>query len=220
MGGRKASHVVFPAQKGGCPISYPVLTTKLYLPPLRPNLVPRPRLVRRLEEGLQRPLTLISAPAGFGKTTLLSEWWAAQGAAAPLVAWLSLDASDNDPTRFWTYVLAALSRLPGMAGSFHETAEMLRSGQQAPPDELLTPLINELGSDGAPIVLVLDDYHVIEATAVHGAVSFLVEHLPGRLRVVVLTREDPRLQGPALAEYQPPMALPAGSGTAGARRAP
>jgi LuxR family maltose regulon positive regulatory protein len=179
-------------------VSYPLLMTKLYLPPVRPNLVRRPRLTARLAAGLQRPLTLISAPAGFGKTTLLSEWRAAaatdEGLAYPM-AWLSLDRGDNDPGLFWAYVLAALRTLPGLAGLSDE----LDAG--ASPELLLAPLVNGLeaavkgsGSEATadrPIALVLDDYHVIEAPAIHEAVGFLAEHLPASLRLLILTRSDP-----------------------------
>ncbi|MHB9144987.1 MAG: LuxR C-terminal-related transcriptional regulator [Symbiobacteriia bacterium] len=166
-------------------IPAPLLTTKLYLPPARPNMVRRPRLTTRLAEGLQRPLTLVSAPAGFGKTTLLSEWrTTSEGRACPL-AWLSLDRTDNDPQRFWAYVTAALRTLPGLAGLPAELAV------GAPPDLLLAPLINGLDAATGARVLVLDDYHTIEAAAIHGAVNFLVEHLPAPLHVVILTRSDP-----------------------------
>jgi len=164
---------------------YTLLATKLYLPPTRPTIVRRPRLTARLAEGLQRPLTLVSAPAGFGKTTLLSEWQATpEGRGNPL-AWLSLDDGDNDPGRFWAYVMSALRTLPGLAGLPAEP------DPSSPIDLLLAPLINGLESAAGPHVLVLDDYHVIESAAVHGAVSFLVEQLPAGMRLVILTRSDP-----------------------------
>lgn len=166
-------------------MSYPLLATKLYLPPARLNIVRRPRLTARLAKRLQRQLTLVSAPAGFGKTTLLSEWRATpEGRAYPL-AWLSLDGGDNDPERFWAYVMSALRPLPGLAGLPAE----LDAG--APPALMLAPLINGLGAAAGPVVLVLDDYHAIEAPPVHAAVSFLVEHVPPGLRMVILTRSDP-----------------------------
>jgi len=164
---------------------FPLLTTKLYLPAARSNLVHRCRLTHRLRAGLTRPLTLISAPAGFGKTTLLSDWRATtEGQAYPL-AWLSLDQGDNDPDRFWAYVMAALRSLPELAGLPDE----LDGG--ASPDVLLAPLINGLQAVSHPVVLVLDDYHTIEAPAIHTTVSFLVEHMPAALRLAVLTRSDP-----------------------------
>lgn len=164
---------------------YPLLATKLYLPPARPTIVKRPRLTARLSEGLRRPLTLVSAPAGFGKSTLLSEWRATPEGQGYPVAWLSLDSGDNDPGRFWAYAVGALRTLPGLAG----LAEELDAG--APPELLLTPVINGLAAAADAAVLVLDDYHVIESPAIHTAVSFLVEHLPAGLRLVILTRSDP-----------------------------
>lgn len=166
-------------------MSYPLLTTKLYLPAARPNTVQRRRLTERLGAGLQRPLTLVSAPAGFGKTTLLSDWRATPDGSVRSVAWLSLDQGDNDPARFWAYVLAALRTLPALAALPAE----LDAG--APPDLCLAPLINGLEGAASDSVLVLDDYHAIEAPAIHAAVSFLVEHMPAALRLVVLTRSDP-----------------------------
>lgn len=168
------------------PVANPLLTTKLYVPAARPETVERRRLTERLAAGLQRPLTLVSAPAGFGKTTLLSNWRASPEGRACLVAWLSLDPGDNDPARFWAYVLAAFRTQPGLAAALPEE---LDAG--APPDLLLAPLINGLEAAAAPVVLVLEDYHAIESPAVHAAVSFLVEQMPQALRLVVLTRSDP-----------------------------
>jgi LuxR family transcriptional regulator, maltose regulon positive regulatory protein len=165
-------------------VFYPLLTTKLHLPPARPKLVRRPRLTAQLGEGLRPPLTLLSAPAGFGKTTLLSEWRATPDVQTDQMVWFSLDSGDNDPRRFWAYVMAALRAVPELAGL---PAEL---DADAPPELLLAPLINGLGDCG-PLVLVLDDYHVIEASAIHAAVFFLVEHLPAGLRLVILTRSDP-----------------------------
>ncbi len=166
----------------------PILATKLYLPGLRPNLVLRPRLLKRLNEGLHRTLTLISAPAGFGKTTLLSAWLA--GCARP-AAWLSLEDQDSDPTRFLTYLIAALqTHAPtigaGVLGALH-------SPQPPPPEALLTALLNDLSTIRDPFVLVLDDYHVIDAQAVDLALTYLVEHLPPHMHLVIATREDPPL---------------------------
>ncbi|MGE5623684.1 MAG: LuxR C-terminal-related transcriptional regulator [Methanocella sp.] len=162
-----------------------MLTTKLFQPAAKPGRVQRRRLTDRLTAGLKRPLTIVSAPAGFGKTTLLSDWRAGcEGQAWPL-AWLSLDQGDNDPGRFWAYVLAALRTLPEL----RELPEELEAG--APPDQLLAPLINGLEAAAGPVALVLDDYHTIQAEAVHAAAGFLVEHMPASLRLVVLTRMDP-----------------------------
>jgi len=191
----------FPPLQGVAPLStnppapaIPLLATKLYMPPARRNLVPRSRLIERLQAGLTGKLTVLAAPAGFGKTTLLSEWLAPNHAAraAPLlVAWVSLDAGDNDPTRFWSYVCAALDALlPGVA----ETALALLQSPQSPPAETLLPsLLNAVSARDAACVLVLDDYHVIDAPAIHAALTFLLEQLPPRLHLVIASRADPPL---------------------------
>ena len=172
----------------------PLLETKLYVPRPRRGLVPRPRLSQRLDRGTTSKLMLISAPAGFGKTTLLTEWLAA-GPAAPaddrLAAWLSLDRADNDPASFWTYVIAALQTVaPGVG----ESALTLLQAPQPPPIEtVLTALLNDLGAITGDIVLVLDDYHVIDARDVQDGMAFLLDHLPPRLHVVIASRTDPAL---------------------------
>ena len=172
----------------------PLLETKLYVPRPRRDLVPRPRLSQRLDRGTTLKLMLISAPAGFGKTTLLTEWLAA-GPAGPagerLTAWLSLDQADNDPASFWTYVIAALQTVaPGVG----ESALTLLQAPQPPPIEtMLTALLNDLGAGPGDIVLVLDDYHVIDARDVQDAMAFLLDHLPPRLHVVIASRTDPAL---------------------------
>ena len=172
----------------------PLLETKLYVPRPRRGLVPRPRLSQRLDRGTTSKLMLISAPAGFGKTTLLTEWLAA-GPAAPaderLAAWLSLDRADNDPASFWTYVIAALQTVaPGIG----ESALTLLQAPQPPPIEtVLTALLNDLGAITGDIVLVLDDYHVIDARDVQDAMAFLLDHLPPQLHVVIASRTDPAL---------------------------
>jgi LuxR family maltose regulon positive regulatory protein len=186
------------------PVSSPLLTTKLYVPPTRPELVSRPRLIERLNAGFHRKLTLISAPAGFGKTTLLSAWLA-EGEFP--VAWVSLDASDNDPVRFFNYVIAALETIsPGVGAS---AQALLRSPQLPPLESVLTVLINALCSSTSkvdavdqPSLLVLDDYHVIDARAVHSAMAYLVDNLPMHtghsaarqdLHLFIATRADPPL---------------------------
>ena len=172
----------------------PLLETKLYVPGPPRGLVPRPRLSQRLDRGTTSKLMLISAPAGFGKTTLLTEWLAA-GPAGPaderLAAWLSLDRADNDPASFWTYVIAALQTVaPGVG----ESALTLLQAPQPPPIEtVLTALLNDLGAITGDIVLVLDDYHVIDARDVQDAMAFLLDHLPPRLHVVIASRTDPAL---------------------------
>src|SRR5437016_10666410 len=166
----------------------PILATKLYLPPLRPNVVSRPRLLERLNEGLHRKLTLISAPAGFGKTTLVSEWVA--GIERP-TAWLSLDEGENDPTRFLAYLVAALQTIAPDIGE--GVLGVLQSPQPPPIEAILTALLNEITTLPDHFVLVLDDYHVIDAIAVDRALTFLVEHLPPQMHLVIATREDPQL---------------------------
>src|SRR5215203_4684705 len=159
----------------------PLLLTKLSVPSARPSLVTRPRLSERLEQELGGKLTLISAPAGFGKTTLLSMWLAVSSRSGRSAVWLSLDPGDNDPTRFWRYFIAVADRLCPGAG---DTALVLLQSSQAPPIEaILTTLLNELTELPADAVLVLDDYHLIESRTIHEALAFLIEHLPlSRLR--------------------------------------
>jgi LuxR family maltose regulon positive regulatory protein len=163
-----------------------LLATKLHVPRPPPGFVPRPRLVQALGDGLARGRILVCAPAGFGKTALLADW--ARGGGRP-VAWLGLDAGDSDPARFWRYVVAAVDRArPGLAG---------RVGPLLPGSVagLVTPLINELTADPGPdeVLLVLDDYHLVDSGPVHESVAFLLENLPPGLRVVVSGRADPPL---------------------------
>ncbi|HYF63613.1 MAG TPA: AAA family ATPase, partial [Herpetosiphonaceae bacterium] len=166
----------------------PILATKLYIPPPRPGSVPRPRLSQRLDAGLDGRLTLVSAPAGFGKTTLLSAWLA--GSARP-VAWLALDPGDNDPTRFLSYLVAAVRTVAPAAGAAALAA--LQSPQPPPAEAILTGLLNEIAAGSERLILVLDDYHVLDARAVDAALTFLLDHLPPQLHVVIATREDPPL---------------------------
>jgi len=169
---------------------YPLLLTKLSVPSVRASLVPRPRLSKRIEVGTQRKLTLLSAPAGFGKTTLLSAWTSDMSSGRS-VAWLSLDAADNDPARFWRYFVTAVDQLQPGSG---ETALALLGSPQAPPIEaVLTILLNELADPDADAVLIFDDYHLIESQAIQEALTFLIEHLPPRMHLVISTRADPPL---------------------------
>jgi LuxR family maltose regulon positive regulatory protein len=171
-----------------------LLETKFYVPRSRRDLVPRPRLSERLDRGAASKLMLVSAPAGFGKTTLLTEWLAA-GPAAPaderLAAWLSLDRGDNDPASFWAYVIAALRTVASGVG---ESALALLHAPQRPPIEtVLTALLNDLGAGAGDIMLVLDDYHVIDAAEVQQGMAFWLDHLPPWLHVVIASRADPAL---------------------------
>jgi len=166
----------------------PLLQTKLYIPPPRSELVPRPRLIERLNTGLHRKLTLISAPAGFGKTTLLSEWVAASDRS---VAWVSLDKGDNDPARFWAYAVAALQTVQVDIG---QTALVTLCSPQPPTIEpMLMNLINEIAILPGHFVLVLDDYHLITSPEVHSALVYLLDHQPRNLHLVIATRADPPL---------------------------
>src|SRR6266480_2510084 len=169
-------------------MSTPILATKLYIPPLRAKVVSRPRLIERLNEGLHRKLILISAPAGFGKTTLISEWlaWCER-----LAAWLSLDAGDSNPIRLLTYLVAALQTIAPHIGE--EVPGLLQSPQPPPPEAVLTALLNDLATLPDHSILVLDDYHMIDARAVDQALTFLLEHLPPQMHLVIVTREDPAL---------------------------
>ncbi|HLL98501.1 MAG TPA: LuxR C-terminal-related transcriptional regulator [Rubrobacteraceae bacterium] len=172
-----------------------LLSTKLSIPPARPYLVRRPRLSERLRKGMGCKLTLVSAPAGFGKTTLLGTW-ASDFAGRGSVAWLSLDAADNDPARFWRYFVTAVDRLRPGSG---EVALASLGSPQAPPIEaILASLLNELAELDADAVLVLDDYHLIESHAIHEGLIFLLEHLPSRTHLIVSTRADPPLPLPRL----------------------
>ncbi|NOZ27804.1 MAG: AAA family ATPase [Chloroflexi bacterium] len=175
----------------------PLLKTKLYIPPPRPNLVSRPRLFQRLDEGLHtgRRLTLVSAPAGSGKTTLVSEW--ISRVSLP-VAWLSLDEGDNDPARFLAYCIAALRTIEAEAGikgsSVGATARAMLQPPQLPPlESLLTALINDIADLPVSLMLVLDDYHVITAQPIHQAIAFLLDHLPQNMHLVIITRTFPPL---------------------------
>ena len=163
-----------------------LLATKLHMPASRPGQVLRPRLTARLDEGLARGLILAAAPAGYGKTVLLADW-ARRGDHS--VAWLSLDAGDNDPARFWRHAVAALDR--ARPGTGERVAPLL--GPPAPTSfqGLVTALINDLAGEEA--LLVLDDYHVISAQHVHESLSFLVEHRPAGICVVLASRSDPPL---------------------------
>ncbi len=165
-----------------------VLNTKLYIPSTRTKLVPRLHLAEQLNAGLRRKLTLISAPAGFGKTTLVAEWVA--GCERP-VAWLSLDGRDNDKTRFLTYLVTALQTIDPMIGK--GVLRQIQSPQPPPIESILTDLLNDITSTDDNFILVLDDHHVIDAEPVNNALTFLIEHLPPQMHLVIATRDDPQL---------------------------
>jgi len=176
-------------------MSSPLLRTKLFVPANRPKLVSRPLLIGRLNQGLHTKLALISAPAGFGKTTLAADWLHAQEAhPSPsfVRAWLSLDADDNDPVRFLTYLIASLNHIQGMKTDIGTGAlQMIQTPQPPPLETIISTVINEITLATEKIVLVLDDYHLIDAPQVHESLNFLIENLPPQLHLVITTREDP-----------------------------
>ncbi|HSM71615.1 MAG TPA: LuxR C-terminal-related transcriptional regulator [Anaerolineales bacterium] len=165
-----------------------LLTTKLYIPQLSVDLVPRPRLYERLDECLTRKLTLVSASAGFGKSTLLASWLFERDQPA---AWLSLDQGDNDPVRFWTYLIAAIQTIHQETG---EEARQIVSMPQLRNNELVAiSLINDISQLPHDLIVVLDDYHLIEAEQVHAGLSYLLEHQPPNLHFILSTRVDPSI---------------------------
>ncbi|UCG26027.1 MAG: AAA family ATPase, partial [Chloroflexota bacterium] len=178
-----------------------LLQTKLYIPPPRPSLVHRSRLTDHLNQGLApgNKLTLVSAPAGFGKTTLLGEW-ARNGDLQ--VAWVSLDKGDNDLTRFLTYVVAALQTIEPAVGD--GPLALLQAPQPPTTEMILTALINEIAEtlsddpEMRPLTIVLDDYHLVDARPVHDALTFLFDHLPPQMHLTIASRTDPPLPLPRL----------------------
>ena len=172
-----------------------LLQTKFYIPPTHSELVPRPRLIKELNAGMAKKLALVCAPAGFGKTTLIADW-VRQNDLRRRAAWLSLDEADNNPNRFWTYTIAALQTVEPDIG---QTALAMLGAPQVPPIEnLLTDLINQMAAMSEAIVLVLDDYHVIETPDIHQGLCFLLDHAPPGFHLVIVAREDPPLPLPQL----------------------
>jgi len=172
-----------------------LLLTKLYVPPPSPRVVIRPRLIARLNDGLARgsKLTLISAPVGYGKSTLVSSWLATTDCP---VAWLSLDPDDNDPRRFWTYFVAAIQTIYPKLGQ--ATRALLQSAQMPLIEGLLSSLINQITTLPSKFILVLDDFHLLEDTSIHQGIDFLLDHLPPQKHLVIISREDPPLPLPQL----------------------
>lgn len=171
----------------------PLIATKLHVPSLRSRVVERPRLRRLLDRAWDTRLTILSAPAGFGKTTLLAEWLARSSQKDRAVAWLSLDQSDSEPAIFWPHVVAAIQRALGGAGIFPDLP-----GAATPDDSFIAILINQLVSIETPIVLVLDDFHLLDHTDIHAKLGSLVDHLPDHVHLVLGTRADPPLPLPRL----------------------
>ena len=190
-------------------LATPLLSSKLAPPPLRAGLVLRPQLTRRIAEGLRRKLLLVVAPPAFGKTTLLAEALHTKGeriatpqfaasadrasntSPLPAVAWLSLDERDNDPTRFFSYVIAALDRIAPGVGD--HALSMLRSPTPAPMEVVLGALLEELGQLPSEFVLVLDDYHLMSDRVIHKGMAFVLKHMPPQSHLVLLTRSEPPL---------------------------
>jgi LuxR family maltose regulon positive regulatory protein len=168
----------------------PLLETKFRVPTPRRGSVARPRLYERLDHARQSTLTLVSAPAGFGKTTLLADWWTTAPAGGGAIAWLSLDHSDNDPALFWEYFIAALNTAaPGVG----DRARALLRSTPSGADAFAVTLLNDLAAISYDVVVVLDDYHVIAAPEIGDAMGYLVEHLPPQIRLVIASRADPAL---------------------------
>ena len=167
----------------------PILKTKLIIPPSRPELVLRSRLIEKLNNGLSRKLTILSAPAGFGKTTLLSSWVAQIESSH--VSWVSLDQEDNDLSRFLTYFVSALHTIENHIGAGALSTNQTPSAQNF--DIIVTTLINEISDSDKDWVLVLDDYHFIESESIHQALALFINHLPTNFHLVISTREDPPL---------------------------
>ena len=178
-----------------------LLSTKLYVPHTRPEIVHRTRLLEQLNDGLYRKLTLISAPAGFGKTTLISEWVESLSSADQKgrqadynIGWLSIDKGDNDRVQFLAYIIASLNQIDRLGSSFvRATTSMLRSQQPPPNETILNSLINEIEAISVKLLLVLDDYHLIETQSIHDALAYLIEHQSPHLHLVIISREDPPL---------------------------
>ena len=165
-----------------------LLSTKLYIPPLRSDLISRPRLTDKLMAGSQSKLILVCAPAGYGKTTLVAEWL--EEIEYP-VTWLSLEEGDNDPRRFLVYLIAALQQVDQGIGRAAEA--MLRSPQPPPDEVLLTALVNEIAALPEPFFLVLDDYHFIQTPSIHQQIAALLKHQPPQMHLILITRQDPLL---------------------------
>ena len=180
----------------------PLLVTKFFIPPIRAGLVARPRLLRSLDSSLDGPLSIITAPPGFGKTTLLSNWVRAycedQRDRGVLFVWVSLDEDDNAPDRFWMYVLNGVQKTieasalePSICTAFAKIESMLANA--SPYHSFLTALINEISSLPVSIILVLDDYHAVQDAVISRSVTYLVDHCPANLHIVIASRTDPSL---------------------------
>lgn len=175
-------------------MSSPILATKILIPPLRARRVHRRRLTDRLDESVSQRLTLVSAPAGFGKTSLLTDW--AAGSDRP-IAWVSLDEADRDPRRFLADLIGAIQTVESKLGQ--TVLGQLQSAESPSSDHVLADLINEVAQVQQEFTLVMDDYHVVDSGLVDAALTFLLDHLPRQMHLVVAAREDPQLP---LARYR------------------
>ena len=170
----------------------PLISTKLFIPRARRHVVTRPRLLDRLRRGTESRLTLVSAPAGFGKTTLLAEWLGGKEEDHRRIAWFSLDAADSDPASFWTYVVSALQKaVPGVGGSALELIAL----SDVSTESVLTMVLNDLAMAPDDVWLVLDDYHLVDSHEVANGMVVLLDHLPSHVHVMISTRTDPELPG-------------------------
>jgi LuxR family transcriptional regulator, maltose regulon positive regulatory protein len=167
-----------------------LLATKLFVPQPRPGLVPRRRLIESLQSALSSPFTLISAPAGFGKTTLIAQWITANSSQIP-VTWLQIDETDNDPVRFWDYFIASLKTLRPTTGE--SASKILHSAETYTIEKFLTSLINDIASLPAEFVLVIDDFHLVKSADIHTGITFLIDHCPPSMHLIMATRIDPVL---------------------------
>jgi LuxR family maltose regulon positive regulatory protein len=174
----------------------PLLETKLYVPRSRAGLVLRPRLVDAVRRGAGQKLTIVVAPAGFGKTTLLAEWVVDTFAAETAAAWVSLDATENEPSLFWSYFLAAVERVfPGVA---RNAIAELQSAHPPAIESILTTVINAIDALDRDLTVILDDYHVIDAAPIHESMTFLLDRMPSRMHLVIASRSEPPLALPRL----------------------
>jgi len=189
-----------PSSPVAAPAAMPLLASKLHPPRLPGSLVARERLLDRLDTGLSRKLTLLTAPAGFGKTTLMGQWIADRAAPAGIpVAWVSLDAGDDDPVRFWRYVITAcqaIHRGAGQAALAQLAAALQPPFEPLPLETVLTFFLNDVTTGARDGLLVLEDYHVVTTPRIHETLAFVVDHLPPTLRLVMLTRTEPPLPLP------------------------
>ena len=167
-----------------------LLQTKFHIPTARTALVARPHLLKKLQTGQIGKVTLVTAPAGFGKTTLVTEWLRTLDPEVT-VAWLSLDKADNDPTQFWAYIVRAIDRTLGQVN--RSIQPVPRASDRAVPNAVTIALLNELSARHHPVVLALDDYHLIDNAAIHEALLFLIEQMPPQLHLVLTTRTVPSL---------------------------